>query len=803
LDSRTREKRLSWAVAVLLFSCCLALYVSRMAPSVVPGDPGEYQLIAARWGIGHPPGYGFYALLGNVFTHLVPVGTFAWRANLLSAVCGALIVSLAYGIGQNLCARSAGSLASLRGQAPSILGALCLAAGIDLWQHAIHANAHIVTSLLAAFSLFCLVCWWRLVQAKDGQADRWLFAFCVVAGVSPVQHPLLVFGFPAYAVFILCVRPRILGDWRTLLRMFGFALLGLSAYLYYPIRSALGPPPAPGPSAMHTWAGFASVVTAQGLRVNLFQFSPIEIAQRLWDARVPLNLQYPIPVLLLAGLGCVALWWRQWRPALLLTAYLSSVVLVTVNILQDEMAYLLGPVIVVAAWVGCGVDAVVSLFQDRIGWRQAALWVSLVVAAAPIWSTANNWARMDLSDFLDADEWLAQVETQFVDQDQQVTLLTEWERMTTVYYYAAVEGRMREEGGTWVWDSAGVRFVPVFAGVEKPFLGQVEAYLPRGPVYLTMYRPQVAETYRLMPRGHFWQVLPGWPRELPAEARPVEVVAGDRFEIVGWNISQEQAVPGDVLAIDLFMRMPDPEGIEAQQYYLPWARLGDTTYHFTTDSRFHTPWWQPGEIVGERFLLPVPWQDGPGSYPLRVGVWHGGEAMALQGGQDLAVLSEIEIEPARWVPTQRTLDRSLGSVNGEILLRGARVDGHRVAAETRLTLRPGRALRVVLDWESLRPIEENYTVFVQLLDAGFQVRAQDDITPLGGSAPTLLWFPRWRRGTRIVDTHVLQIPADLAPGEYPLVVGMYGFSTHKRAQIVSSTGDMEGDWITLAHLQVE
>ena len=52
---------LAWVVGVGLFFSSLLLYVSRMAPSVVPGDPGEYQLVAARWGIGHPPGYGLYA----------------------------------------------------------------------------------------------------------------------------------------------------------------------------------------------------------------------------------------------------------------------------------------------------------------------------------------------------------------------------------------------------------------------------------------------------------------------------------------------------------------------------------------------------------------------------------------------------------------------------------------------------------------------------------------------------------------------------------------------------------------------
>jgi hypothetical protein len=45
--------------------------------------------------------------------------------------------------------------------------------------------------------------------------------FCVLAGVSPTHHPLLAFSFPAYAAFIIAVRPRILMDWRTPIRMIG------------------------------------------------------------------------------------------------------------------------------------------------------------------------------------------------------------------------------------------------------------------------------------------------------------------------------------------------------------------------------------------------------------------------------------------------------------------------------------------------------------------------------------------------------------------------------------------------------
>ncbi|MFN2131235.1 MAG: protein O-mannosyl-transferase family [Anaerolineae bacterium] len=783
--------RISTLVAAALFCIALAVYGSHMAPSVVPGDPGEYQLVAARWGIAHPPGYGFYALLGNVFTHLLPVGSWAWRANLLSAVCAAAIVVLVYAIGLMIGPEGEGNRALLR-HTSAALGALTLAMGLDLWQHALHANAHILTAALATLSLFLLLRWWRT------RKQRWLYFFCFVAGLSPVQHPLLVFCFPAYTAFILAVRPGILREWRTLVTMCACAGLGLMAYLYYPLRTAIAAPPPPGPDDMDTWAGFVRVVTAQGLRVNLGGFRLVDVLRRLWDVRVPLRLQYTLPALLLAAVGMLSLWQRRWRPALLLTGLAGSVILVTVNVLQDAMAYLLTPVVIVGVWIGLGALEVGQWLHRRLGRGWSMAWLALLFAL-PLQALAANWERMDLSTFRDADDWLASVESRFQGQGKEAQILTEWERMTTVSYYASVEGR--------AWPSADMQFVNVHAGSPTPFLEAAEAHLDEGPVYLTSYRPEVLDRYRLMPSGDLWQVLPQWPTDLPAEANPVDVVAEGRLEIVGWRLNQSEATPGDVLLLDLYMRMPDPEGVEAQRYYLPWAQLGGRTYRFTTGGRYNTPWWQSGEIVVERLELPVAWNTLPERYPLRVGVQlvNEGRDLTLGSGGTSAALTEVVVGSSPWRPSEEALKSAVGNLGDAVLLSSVRVNGANVSAERfDGTIQPGESLRVVLDWEALRPIDENYKVFVQLLDGGLQVRAQgDDKAPLRGSAPTLLWFPRWRRGMRIADTYELSLPADLPPGEYPLVVGMYGFTSFRRIGAIAADGNMEGDWITVAHLRVD
>lgn len=72
------------------------LYAATTAPGLLPADSGEFQLIVARWGLAHPPGYPLYTLIGGLWSHLFPWGDILWRINLLSALLAALTLTLIF-----------------------------------------------------------------------------------------------------------------------------------------------------------------------------------------------------------------------------------------------------------------------------------------------------------------------------------------------------------------------------------------------------------------------------------------------------------------------------------------------------------------------------------------------------------------------------------------------------------------------------------------------------------------------------------------------------------------------------------
>ena len=67
----------------------LAGYVLTLAPSVTFWDAGEFIAAARVLGIPHPPGTPLFVMIAHVWGMLVPVGEYAARTNLLSALLSA------------------------------------------------------------------------------------------------------------------------------------------------------------------------------------------------------------------------------------------------------------------------------------------------------------------------------------------------------------------------------------------------------------------------------------------------------------------------------------------------------------------------------------------------------------------------------------------------------------------------------------------------------------------------------------------------------------------------------------------
>ena len=107
-------------------------------------------------------------------------------------------------------------------------------------------------------------------------------------------------------------------------------------------------------------------------------------------------------------------------------------------------------------------------------------------------------------------------------------------------------------------------------------------------------------------------------------------------------------------------------------------------------------------------------------------------------------------------------------------------------------------LALTLFWRAEGASAVPYAVSVQLLDESGSLRAQHDGQPGAGAFPTTGWV----QGEVLADTHQLELPADLTPGSYRLIVRMYDPATFAVLPATGADGSPAGDALTLATVEV-
>ena len=107
-------------------------------------------------------------------------------------------------------------------------------------------------------------------------------------------------------------------------------------------------------------------------------------------------------------------------------------------------------------------------------------------------------------------------------------------------------------------------------------------------------------------------------------------------------------------------------------------------------------------------------------------------------------------------------------------------------------------LASTLFWQAEGASDVPYAVSVQLLDESGALRAQHDGQPGAGAFPTTGWV----QGEVLADTHQLELPADLTPGSYRLIVRMYDPTTLAVLPATAADGSPAGDALTLATVEI-
>ncbi len=261
----------------------------------------------------------------------------------------------------------------------------------------------------------------------------------------------------------------------------------------------------------------------------------------------------------------------------------------------------------------------------------------------------------------------------------------------------------------------------------------------------------------------------------------VHIVYNDTMELIGYRAAPSAVKPGETLRLTLYWRAL-ANMIENHSIAIHLAgRDGEPLAHVDTypgRGMMPTSQWGGGIIedtyhidIAATATAPVlaPIELRAYTYPSRQYL----PSRDLQGHEVTPLIGKVKIAPRELIlenQSSLSFDHKIAPLNPRIYVQNDEP----------------RKWEFTVDWQALAAMDEDYTVFAQILDADNQVVAQDDHPPLHGQYPTSYW----ERGEIIRgDSYSFSLPAEVDWTQCRCVVGWYAPSTGQRLPLYELRGD--------------
>lgn len=355
-----------------IFGIAFGIYTFTLCPTVYWEDSAAFCAVHSLLGIPHSPGFPVYVVLGRLFT-LLPVPGSALGSNLMSAFWGGLALALLYLLATEIFSR-AKSRQSLF-WFTSATSVFLFAFSTSFWLQNIRAEVYTLNILFTLLLMFLLTKWSNLKESASGLKILLLFSF--ILGLSLTNHPLLIITLlPAFLVFVCSSDSKLVCSPEKFFLLIVFLLLGVSLYLYVPIRSSLLPPINWGKP--DTWSNFVSYLFRTSQASTSPAGSAFPYLNRLWfNLSFPVN-QFGLHLFWLGVVGAISLF-KSCRGIFLFTCLVFILNILTATWAADFslrnydlLGYLLPSLSVFTVWLASGLQAVLNWMIKQVRVIQAS-----------------------------------------------------------------------------------------------------------------------------------------------------------------------------------------------------------------------------------------------------------------------------------------------------------------------------------------------------------------------------------------------------------------------------------------------
>lgn len=595
---RAVARQVPW-VHGALFAGVLTVYLFTLAPSVLGGDPGEYQFVPHILSMAHPTGTPLYILLSKLWS-LWPLGSsIAWRMNLLSAVSASLAVMVIY---QHVHWRTGRIV-------PALVAALGMAFGSTFWEQATMADKYAFNAFMVALVLHLALRWGQT------RSPRTLSLLAFTYGLSLAHHRTMVlFALPLLGYVGWFERSALWRDRRRLLKLAILLLAPLLLYLYLPWAEARNLPPAMWhPRTVGDWIlalydeGWIREVRVVPLEQPVTIPFYLDVLRR--------DFTWAGVVLGLAGLGMM-LRYRRPDALFLLTNYLLQAVLAANYHVPRHWVFFLPSFVIFALWIGEGAGwlwtGVGALDRLGKGLRWALSAVLIVALFAIPWVSFSRQYPVFRASHLGAgvlDPWRQVLKDGYAAERlgkaiakvaPQAIIVCDWEQATPLWYYQQVEG--------WRPD------VEIVYPMER-----LEEVVAQGrPVYLARTHPGLADRWHPTNCGPLIALQPEPAFDLPPGVTPLQIRLGDLFELAGFDPAETILYPSSVVPLTLYWRAlrtpPADYSVSLRLLDSAGRVIAQVDSQHPVLGTYPTSRWVTGEVVADYYELQLPGDLPPGSY---------------------------------------------------------------------------------------------------------------------------------------------------------------------------------------------
>ncbi len=650
-----RRRGIDVAVCLVLVIVALAAYLRTMRPTFGWGDSSELITAAYFLGVGHAPGYPTWMLLAYPFSHL-PIGDVAFRVNFMTALFGAIAVALLYLLYIRIC-----------GSRPAaFIAALTFAFSATFWDQTTEAEVYTLHVCLAT-TILLIVLAWRSHQ-NERTADHRLFLLAWVIGISLGNHALTMLMIPAILCFIWAEKGLRFFTRRRVLTCAAFFLLGLSIYVYEPIRALDNPPP--HLNNPHNLIEMWAQLTAPGARHAMFDRGLLVPLQRVIMYLYRLGAEFQLAGCALALFGLGLLWRKDRRLTVLLSLIALFDIAYSVNFsIFDIYVYFLPLHLVWAAFLAVGAKGTLDLAQRLMTkvperfvspspvWRYGPA-VALLMAL-PMMQFTTHFNLVDGSQDYGSERFARAVVKQV---EPGALILADWWAIAPIGYLKYIEGQRQDL----------VMFAAPSLHTESGFLNFAqEDFLRSYPsvyfVEMLTYRMQLMRNKcYLVPQGPLYRVYVDRPapEEVLADLPAVPIARfGDQVGLVKAELGKQPVQPGECFDFTLYWTPLETYKARNYEAILVLENKKDGRIWQESNLLGHNLYpldkWRKNEVLKEEHRIYLPDPEPKGEYNLYLRVREHGQSKCLtctkheRGGQDRDyLLARLQVGDPSTLPAQ-------------------------------------------------------------------------------------------------------------------------------------------------------